>query len=321
MRPHWKTLLRQNFTKWESLADFLSFDALQREQIVKRSSFPLNLPFRLAGKIEKGTLEDPILKQFLPILEEEKKVDGYVKNPLQEENFQITPKLLKKYGARALILSTSACAMHCRYCFRRHFPYETKDRDFSKELEYLKTNAEIEEVILSGGDPLSLDDKVLQSLLQELGSIKHIKLIRFHTRFPIGIPERVDDAFLALLSSSKKQIIFVLHTNHAKELDIAVLQACKRIVRLGIPVLTQSLLLKGVNDAVSTLKELCMTLACNAIIPYYLHQLDPVEGGAHFLVPKEEGIKLIKELKTMLPGYAVFRYVTEIPGEKSKLEI
>lgn len=198
------------------------------------------------------------------------------------------------------------------------FPYETEIIQYEKELEYLRNNSSLREVILSGGDPLSLSDNSLKSLLKAINCIPHIDRIRFHTRFPIGIPERIDNSFLETLQSSKKQIIFILHINHHQELDDAIFEAIKKIQSLGIPTLNQSVLLKGVNDNVETLSQLYWKLTSKGVIPYYLHQLDRVEGSSHFEVEKAKGVMLIQQLQNTLPGYAIPRYVEEIPGSLSK---
>jgi lysine 2,3-aminomutase len=187
----WKSLLKKNFTKWESLCDFLELEELLRARILKRSSFPLNLPLRLAQKIAKNQLDDPILRQFVPLVEEESIPDkdrNYSPDPLLETSFRKTSKLLHKYPGRALLVTTSACAMHCRFCFRRHFSYETENKSFEEEIRLISEDSSLSEVILSGGDPLSLSNETLGTLLDSLEKIPHVKRVRFHTRVPIGIP-------------------------------------------------------------------------------------------------------------------------------------
>lgn len=321
MKAKWKEILRNNFRKWEDLADFLELDEKKRDQILTTSSFPLNLPKRLAEKIEKNNLSDPILRQFLPTQEEKIAKSGFVKDPLSEQNYKKSSKMLQKYQGRALLLASSACAMHCRYCFRRHFPYEDDRFSFDKEVAQIKENPSLFEIILSGGDPLSLDDKKLHTLFLALEDIEHVRFIRFHTRFPIGIPERIDSSFLSLIDNSSKSFLFVLHVNHPKELGDDLLFHLRSIQERGIPILAQTVLLQGVNDNLSTLKELALGLISCGIIPYYLHQLDPVEGGAHFHTNKERGLMLMEEFKKEMPGYCHFRYVEEIPGKAHKTEI
>jgi lysine 2,3-aminomutase len=317
----WRHIQRQNITSWEALTSFLEWDAPLSEQISKNPRFSLNLPLRLAQKISKNTLNDPILRQFLPTPQEEIKSLGFVSDPVGDTPSRKSPKLLHKYQGRALLVTTSACAMHCRYCFRQNFPYETQEKGFAPELELIRQDPSISEILLSGGDPLSLSNDTLRSLLSELATIPHLKRLRFHTRFPIGIPERIDTTFLEILKESPLQIYFVIHCNHANELDTDIFHALKQIQQLGIPVLNQSVLLKDVNDSVDALTTLCQALIDNGILPYYLHQLDRVEGAAHFEVPEAKGKALIQALSAHLPGYAIPKYVREIAGMPSKTPI
>lgn len=317
----WRQILRSNFTQWEKLADYLELNLQQREFILPKSHFPLNLPLRLAQKITKGTLHDPILKQFLPTIEEKKLHPLFVTDPVADQSFRIKSKLLHKYHGRVLLVCTSACAMHCRFCFRQNFDYDVTDQSFTNELEIIANDPSIHEVILSGGDPLSLSDLTLKKLLGEIVQIPHIRRIRFHTRFPIGIPERIDADFLAILQEVPCQIWFIIHSNHPQELDQEIFARLKAMQKLGIIVLNQAVLLRGVNDNVETLKQLCELLVDHGIFPYYLHQLDRVQGASHFEVGEEEGAYLIQEIAKQLPGYAVPKYVREIPGETNKTAI
>jgi EF-P beta-lysylation protein EpmB len=317
--PLWRQIQRLNFTDWHKLICYLGFDEEEALKVVqKRSGFPLNLPLRLAEKIKKKNWQDPLLLQFLPTLEEEKPSALFVLDPVSDASFQKTPKLLHKYNGRALLVCTSACAMHCRYCFRRHYDYETSAKTFEPELAAIRADSSLTEILLSGGDPLSLSDQDLGSLLQRLGTIPHVKRIRFHTRFPMGIPERITDSFLELLASCTQQVIFVIHCNHAHELDPAIFAALKKVQMLGIPLLSQSVLLKGVNDSVETLYNLFEALINQGILPYYLHQLDRVQGAAHFEVEQAVGLQLLRELQSRLPGYAVPKYAREEPFKPHK---
>lgn len=317
----WKKILRSNFTNIKLLADFLELDETQRKKTVSNSKFALNLPYRLAQKIVKGTLDDPILKQFLPMDEETYVSSDYILDPVGDGSCRIAQKLLHKYNGRMLLLCTSACAMHCRYCFRQHFDYEVGTKIFEEELEVIRQDESINEIILSGGDPLSLDDRILRNLLTNLAAIPHIKKVRFHTRFPIGVPERIDTSFLEMLESIPLQFWFVVHVNHPNELDVDVLKAFKSLQKLGIPVLNQFVLLRGINDDVNVLTKLCGILADHGIVPYYLHQLDRVQGAMHFEVTEAEGLRLVEEIAKRLPGYAVPRYVKEISGMPGKTPI
>jgi EF-P beta-lysylation protein EpmB len=315
--PIWRKIQRNNFTSLASLIQFLAMDEDKVQSLCLDPSFPVNIPFRLASKIEKNNLTDPLLLQFLPRADEKKIVEGFDKNPLKDPSFQKGGKLLYKYKNRALLVCTQACAMHCRYCFRQNFDY-AKEAGFEQELKIIRKDTSLAEIILSGGDPLSLSDAVIEHLLLDLATIPHLKRVRFHTRFPIGIPERIDEKFLHLLEKHPQQIIFVMHINHPKELDADVLLAIKNLQKLGIPVLNQSVLLKDVNDQPKTLLALSEILVNHGILPYYLHQLDRIEGASHFEVPQEKGHDLIRYLQTHTSGYAVPKYVQEIPGKTSK---
>lgn len=314
----WKEIQKKNFIQWAQLADFLQFDSDQRKTILENPRFPLNLPFRLAEKISKKNLNDPILRQFLPTKMEQKDHEGFIEDPVQDHLFKRTPKLLQKYPGRLLIVCTSRCVMNCRFCFRQNFPYEKERKNFDEEINLIKNDHTINEVILSGGDPLSLSDRVLKTLLQELNEIPHLKRIRFHTRFPIGIPERIDESFTSIFEGISKQIWFVIHVNHPNELGNDLFDHLRILQKMGISLLSQTVLLKGVNDDVHTLKNLCEQLVDHGVLPYYLHQMDKVMGASHFEVTEDEGKALIKALSSQISGYAVPKYVREIPGESSK---
>jgi EF-P beta-lysylation protein EpmB len=316
--PLWRKIQRQNFTRLEPLSDFLELSAENRKKLLDKPRFPLNLPVRLAEKIQKNSLDDPLLRQFLPLQEELQSTPGFVADPVQDNQFKKTKKLLHKYNGRALLISTSACAMHCRYCFRQNFPYETEEKGFDQELLLIRQDPSLQEIILSGGDPLSLSDGMLASLLRSLDEIPHLKRIRFHTRFPLGIPERIGIPFLDLLSSLSKQIIFVIHCNHPAELDADVIAALKQVQKRGILVLNQSVLLKGVNDDEKILLSLSESLINQGILPYYLHQLDPVQGAGHFALPESRGEELIRYIQKNLSGFGVPRLAREEPGQPSK---
>jgi EF-P beta-lysylation protein EpmB len=314
----WRDRLRKNFTSRDALADFLQLSEDQKEQLLSSPHFSWNVPLRLAEKMQKGTLEDPLLRQFAALKEELVEAAGFKEDPVKDACFQKTPSLLQKYATRALLISTSACAMHCRFCFRQDYAYESIPKDFKEELDWVRSDQTVDELILSGGDPLSLSERVLEALFEELKTIRHLKRVRFHTRFPIGIPERIDARFLSLLSELPFQVWFLIHCNHPLELDQEVMQSLDKIRRLGIPILSQTVLLKGVNDDEGVLEELFRNFVNAGITPYYLHQLDRVRGAAHFEVPVARGLELMRHLEQSLPGYAVPKYVQEIPHRKSK---
>lgn len=316
--PKWRLIQRENFTSTAKLAAFLELDPEKKLMLLDHPRFSLNVPKRLALKMGKNNIHDPLLRQFVPLVEELVKAPGFQKDPVQDISFRQEKKILHKYEGRALLLPTGACAMNCRYCFRQNFPYETEEKSYERELAYIKTRTELSEIILSGGDPLSLSDDSLRQILESLEQIPHIKRIRFHTRFPIGIPERIDNSFLEILSNFTKQIFFIIHCNHAKELDMDVGIAITNLKKLGISVLNQSVLLKGVNDDEKTFFDLCQTLVDYGVIPYYLHLLDPVENASHFHVSDQRGKELIKYVQSRLSGFGVPRLVRESPGLQSK---
>lgn len=316
--PLWKKIQKQNFTSWKELFAFLEIEETRKDRFHLKPKFPLNIPKRLVQKMAKNNLQDPLLRQFVPLHEESILSKEFKKDPVCDLSFRKEKKLLQKYKGRALLLCSSACAMHCRFCFRQNFPYETEEKGFEKELALIAGDPSLKEIILSGGDPLSLSNQHLKELIEELEAIQHVKILRFHTRFPIGIPERIDAEFLALLAKSRLQVIFILHVNHPQELDADVLSHLSKIRALSIPILTHTVLLKGVNDDLDTLKGLFEKLIENGIIPYYLNQLDQVQGGAHFEVEESRGLELIAELRKELPGYGVPQYAKEIPHMESK---
>lgn len=317
----WRQIQRQNFTSWQKLADFLQLDESQRQVILQNPRFILNLPYRLAKKIKKGCMDDPILKQFLPTQPENVKSDGFVSDPVGDQVSRIETKLLHKYKGRVLLVATGACVMHCRYCFRQNFDYDVVDKTFTEELKIIAKDPTIKEVILSGGDPLSLSNNQLRALLDQIGEIPHVNRIRFHSRFPIGVPERIDAEFLEMIDTHRCQFWFVIHCNHPNELDADIFSHLKALQKIGVNVLNQAVLLHEVNDDADTLSTLCEKLVDQGVFPYYLHQLDRVQGAAHFEVPRERGLELIGQLMERLPGYAVPKYVKEISGEPYKTPI
>lgn len=313
----WRKIQSENFTCLDALCHFLLISASDQKKLHSSPEFILNLPRRLAEKMEKGNIADPLFRQFVPLIEEMEKRGGQ-NDPVGDQKVRFSNKLLKKYNGRALILATSACAMHCRYCFRQNFPYEKVERGFKRELEWLLRDPSIDEVILSGGDPLSLSTEILRNFFEDLEAIPHLKRLRIHSRFPIGIPERIDEPFLQLLEKSSLQIFFVLHCNHPNELGEDLFEKITLLQKLGIPVLNQAVLLKRVNDDEETLKRLFLELANRGVFAYYLHQLDRLDSALHFEVEEKRGHELIRYLEVNLPGYAVPKYVKEVSGEPSK---
>lgn len=315
---NWRQIQKESFSKISEICEFLELDESNRKQLLEKPTFKFLLPKRIASKIPKNDLNDPIAKQFLPLKDELIKKQGFIPDPTCDVLFQKEEKILHKYEGRLLLITTGACAMNCRFCFRQNFSYPQTKGVFEKELAYIKQETSLHEVILSGGDPLSLSDETLEKLLEALDAIDHIQIIRFHTRFPIGIPERITPALLNIFSKLRKQIIFVIHANHVNEFDKEIFQALKSLRLHNVQLLMHTVLLKGVNDDLFSLKNLFLTVSANGIFPYYLHQLDQVEGTTHFFTPVEKGLFLIDELRKVLPGYATPRYVQEIPNAPYK---
>jgi L-lysine 2,3-aminomutase len=284
-------------------------------------SFPVFAPLGYIARMKRGDLGDPLLRQVLPLADELKPAAGFGPDPVGERAATLSPGLLQKYRSRALIVATSVCAVHCRYCFRREFPYGESPRsaaEWQPALDRLAADPTVDEVILSGGDPLTIVDTQLTELVERIAAIPHIRRLRVHTRLPIVIPERVTSSLLDWLRGTRLTPIMVVHANHAQEIDAAVERAVGRLVDAGVPVLNQAVLLRGVNDSVEALEDLCRRLVDLRVMPYYLHQLDRVTGAAHFEVTVEQGMVLVDKLRARLPGYAVPRYVQELPGESGK---
>jgi EF-P beta-lysylation protein EpmB len=283
--------------------------------------FPLRVPRGYVARMQKGDPNDPLLRQVLPLGVEIESVPGFVADPVGDLKAMVVPGILQKYHGRALLITTGACGVHCRYCFRREFPYAeaaVASGDWRRALDYLSGDARISEVILSGGDPLLLSNRRLAALLQDLTAMAHVKRLRIHSRQPIVLPERVDGELVELLSASRLKVVLVLHANHPREIDETVKNALTQLANAGIVLLNQSVLLKGVNDSADILAELSETMFNAGVIPYYLHLLDPVIGTAHFLVEESCAIVMMKELRNRLPGYLVPRLVREETGKPAK---
>ena len=287
-------------------------------------SFPTLVPLELLSRIRPGDPNDPILRQVLATEQELQPAEGFVPDPVGDLQALNEGGLLRKYHGRALLITNGMCAVHCRYCFRREFPYtETsgvRDR-YAAAIEQIAADPSIDEVLLSGGDPLTLSDNVLAQLIDRIQSIDHVKRLRIHTRLPIVIPQRVTQELIQTLSKSRLACWFVIHCNCAQELDQPVLESLRRITAHGIPVLNQAVLLAGVNDRAEALSQLCLKLVNAKVQPYYLHQLDQVRGASHFLVPQSRGEAIMEQLRSILPGYAVPKFVKEVPGAPSKTPI
>jgi EF-P beta-lysylation protein EpmB len=319
----WRAILADAVTDVTQLCRLLMLPpSLAAEADRATGGFPLLVPRTYLDRIRPSDPNDPLLLQVLPRKEELDDVPQFTRDPLAEAGASQAAGLLQKYQNRSLMVTTGGCPVHCRFCFRRHFPYQGLpgcQTRWEAATRWLAADPSIHEVILSGGDPLSLKDDLLAQLVQRLTSVPHLRRIRFHTRFPILIPQRVTPSLLEILRGGRLTTLLVVHVNHPAEIDSAVTEALGRLVDAGVPVLSQSVLLRGVNDQVEVLAALFERLADRRVMPYYLHQLDRVSGTAHFEVPEETGQRLIEELRKRLPGYAVPRYVRETPHDPSKL--
>jgi EF-P beta-lysylation protein EpmB len=313
--------IRDPFQLCESLdlpADF------GRNVAAAAAAFPVFVPPSYLARIERGNPADPLLRQVWPAAAEDAEVDGFSQDPVGDSAVALRPGLLQKYQGRALMVVTGACAIHCRYCFRRHFPYEESPPTtavWSAAIDAIAEDDSIEEVILSGGDPLTVIDSRLAALVNQLAAISHVRRLRVHTRLPVMIPSRIDDSLLAWLTGTRLTPVIVVHANHAQEVDEHVGHALRRLREAGVMLLNQAVLLRGVNDSVAVQAELSSRLIELGVVPYYLHQLDRVRGAAHFEVPIERGLQIIAELRRRLPGYAVPQYVQEQAGAPHKIPL
>ena len=317
--PRWQTILKTAIRDPRQLCQKLQLaDSWIPAAERAAELFPLFAPLPYVDRIEPGNPSDPLLRQILPVEDELQSPPGFQPDPVAENSSQLAPGLLQKYPGRALLIATGTCAIHCRYCFRRHYPYAEQPHSLNQWTPALQTIAAdntLEEIILSGGDPLTLNDHQLTELVHRLANIEHVRRIRIHTRLPIMIPQRVDDSLSSWLTKTRLAPIFVIHCNHPAEIDEQVSASLARLTGAGIPVLNQAVLLRGVNDDEETLVALMKKLIDRRVLPYYLHQLDRVQGAHHFEVPIARGQALVDHLAATLPGYAVPRYVQEQPGK------
>ena len=321
----WQQELARAYTRISDLLQALHLDdqlAAIPPSVLRR--FPLRVPRGFVARMRPGDLRDPLLRQVLPLAREADDVPGYVADPVGDLPSSRVHGLLQKYAGRALIIATGACAVHCRYCFRREFPYQKHQGGGSHAagiLAELRRDTSLSEVILSGGDPLSLSNARLAGWLEPLARLKHVKRLRIHTRLPVVLPERVEAGLLAILRQWPRQLVVVLHANHAQELDDAVATVCRELAAIGATLLNQAVLLRGVNDSVTALCDLSERLFGLGVLPYYLHQLDPVAGAAHFAVSDAHARMLLSNSASRLPGYLVPRLVRELPGQPAKTPV
>ena len=317
----WQEQLKQTVNNLSELTTLLELD-IKQLSVNLDPKFVLRAPLYYVNKIAKKDPQDPLLLQILPQKQESILQPNYCQDPLQEAKYLRAPGLIHKYYNRILLTITGACGIHCRYCFRQYFPYHdnlVSQANRSLQLNYIKAHPQISEIILSGGDPLCASNKFLDNLLHELNNISHVHTVRFHSRMPIVIPDRIDDDFITVLNKYPRlKFILVTHCNHANELDEHIKTKMFLLRQNQVTIFNQSVLLSNINASADTLIHLSQKLFDCHIIPYYLHLLDPVQGTSHFDVDSGTAKKLMSNIKNKLPGYLVPKLVREIPGEYSK---
>jgi len=320
--PSWQWELAQAVSDPRELLRLLDLDPqlALRPHAAAAAAFRLRVPRGFVRRMRRGDARDPLLLQVLPGAAELLELPGFDSDPLNERAAMRAPGLLHKYHGRVLLITTEACAVHCRYCFRRDFPYPSGGEHgrWQAALAAIASDPSIEEVILSGGDPLSLTDARLSQLTGALRAIPHIRRLRLHTRTPIVLPERIDAGFVSWLAALPWPTAIVLHANHANEIDDAVRAAARRLRAAGATLLNQSVLLAGINDSLQALEALSQALWSAQVLPYYLHLLDRIRGAAHFEVHEARARALMGQLSARLPGYLVPRLARECAGASAK---
>jgi EF-P beta-lysylation protein EpmB len=325
--PDWRLAMAQAVREPAELLAMLGLDCDDELLAAARRAatlFPLRVPRGYLARMRPGDRDDPLLRQVLPVEAEFFNPAGFTADPVGDLPAMVSPGLLHKYQGRALLVSTGACAIHCRYCFRREFPYtdaNPKKDNWTEALQYLEKDTSIEELILSGGDPLTLSNSVLADLLERLAAIPHLRRLRIHSRLAIVLPERIDAELVALLARSRLQIIHVIHANHANEIDDTVRAAVSRLRDGNTLVFNQAVLLTGINDTVDAQIALTETLINAGIVPYYLHMPDAVRGAHHFDIDEPRALALYADMQQRLPGYMLPRLVREIPGAPAKISL
>ncbi len=318
----WQHELAQAISDPAELIRLLNLDpALIEPARAVARQFSLRVPRGYVARMRPGDPQDPLLRQVLPLAAEGLIVPGFGHDPVGDRAAAVAPGVLHKYRGRVLLTTTGACAVHCRYCFRRHFPYADENPaadGWRAALAYVAEDSSIREVILSGGDPLALSDARLAGLVEPLAELPHVHRMRLHTRLPVVLPSRVTEALCRLLADTRLQSVVVVHVNHPNEIDSAVIDAMRRLRDAGAILLNQSVLLEGVNDDADVLCALSETLFAAGVLPYYVHVLDRVQGAAHFDVEEQVAMRLWEELRMRLPGYLVPRLVREAPGAPAK---
>lgn len=319
----WQRILAEGFTDVAELLAYLKIPMTHGSEAAHHQ-FKLRVPRKFAALMEPNNPNDPLLLQVLPTVQELVSHQGFVDDPLKEKEANPVKGLIHKYPHRVLVTLTGVCAINCRYCFRRHFPYENNNPGrigWQRIIDYIANDPSIYEVILSGGDPLMAKNTLLADFIYQLERIKHVRLLRIHSRLPVVLPERIDSGLLALLAEGRLKKIIVLHANHPRELDERVSHACDRLSQAGCFLLNQSVLLAKVNDDAATLAALSHRLFACGVLPYYLHLLDKVAGAAHFDLPFAKAIAIYTALQHHLPGYLLPKLVREEAGKSHKVLI
>jgi L-lysine 2,3-aminomutase len=320
-QPDWRQLWREAVTDSRELLDLLQLGHLADRLPAQDAGFALRVPRGFVARMRSGDARDPLLLQALPQLAELEQAQGFTADAVGDLASREAQGVLHKYRGRALLIASGSCAINCRYCFRRHFPYGEEmaaANQWREALEHVAQDKSINELILSGGDPLSLATSKLQELSRGLAGLPHITRLRIHTRLPVVLPERIDAPFLEWLRALPQQKVVVLHVNHANEFDASVDAACSSLREAGATLLNQSVLLRGINDDANTLVTLSERMFAAGVLPYYLHQLDRVQGAAHFEVADEQAQTLVEAMRNRLPGYLVPKLVREVEGDPSK---
>ncbi|MBB5206816.1 EF-P beta-lysylation protein EpmB [Chiayiivirga flava] len=319
----WRAAWRDAVTDPAELLRLLDLPQLAA-RLAAAGGFPLRVPRGFVARMRRGDAADPLLRQVLPLDDEDRIVPGFGLDAVGDLAARGARGVLHKYHGRALLVATGACAIHCRYCFRRHFPYGEEAaaaNGWQSALDYMRGDPSIDEVLLSGGDPLSLSTPKLADLTDALRTVPHLRRLRIHTRLPVVLPERIDAALLDWFGALPWPVVLVIHANHANELDDSVAAALAALARRGVRLYNQAVLLRGVNDDEDALVDLSTRLFELGVQPYYLHQLDRVAGTAHFEVDDVRALALVERVRARLPGYLVPQLVREVPGAASKTPI
>lgn len=325
MKSPWQLALQNAITEPHELLEILQLDpALLPGAEQAKQLFRLRVPRGFVARMQKGDVNDPLLKQILPLENETLTVPGFSDDPIGDQQSNPLPGLLHKYHGRVLLTLTGACAVNCRFCFRREFPYENNNpgnAGWQKVVDYIREDDTIKEVILSGGDPLLATDNTINELLHQLDTIPHLTTLRIHSRLPIVLPQRITNSFCSMLNQSRLKTVMVIHCNHPNEIDNSVVNALTLCRDHGIVLLNQAVLLRGVNDDAEILAQLSQELFQHHVLPYYLHMMDRVTGAAHFEVNDARAKQIYEEVQALLPGYLVPKLVRAKAEHPNKILI